>query len=311
MKRSIRIKWGKLQVGILILFAIMAVMWASFTGGGTSIFEPKKSFVSYFANVGGLITGSPVWVSGVEVGNVASVGFETVDSARMICVKCKIKRSVFEHLTCDARVQLGTIGFLGDKYIEVVPGPEGGIPLWEGAEIEVMDIGNAPAVFSAAEQALTDAGAVVSGLDTMLARMNRGEGTLGQLATDRELYSQLTRLLGNLTKLSADLQSNQQTLVSSLERMANSVADLGDKVNHNTGTIGRLMNDPALYDNLNATSARLDSILTRIDRSDGNVGLLVNDTTLYIEMANLLTRANNLIADIQKDPRKYFKFSVF
>jgi len=41
------------------------------------------------------------------------------------------------------------------------------------------------------------------------------------------------------------------------------------------------------------------------------MGLLVNDTALYVELTNLLTRANNLITDIEKDPRKYFKFSVF
>jgi len=55
----------------------------------------------------------------------------------------------------------------------------------------------------------------------------------------------------------------------------------------------------------------LDSILTKIDRSQGSVGLLVNDTGLYVELTNLMARANTLITDIQKDPRKYFKFSVF
>jgi phospholipid/cholesterol/gamma-HCH transport system substrate-binding protein len=72
-----------------------------------------------------------------------------------------------------------------------------------------------------------------------------------------------------------------------------------------------LIAEPALYENLNATSARLDSILTKIDRSQGSAGLLVNDTGLYVELTNLMARANTLITDIQKDPRKYFKFSVF
>ena len=93
--------------------------------------------------------------------------------------------------------------------------------------------------------------------------------------------------------------------------MANSVGKLSDQVNENQGTMGKLIADPALYDNLNATTARLDSVLTKIDRAEGNVGLLVNDTALYVELSNLLARANNLMTDIEKNPRKYFKFSVF
>ena len=75
--------------------------------------------------------------------------------------------------------------------------------------------------------------------------------------------------------------------------------------------MGKLITEPELYDNLNATSARLDSILTKIDMAEGNLGLLVNDTELYVELTNLMARANSLITDIQENPRDYFKFSVF
>ncbi|RKX20874.1 MAG: MCE family protein, partial [Candidatus Zixiibacteriota bacterium] len=59
------------------------------------------------------------------------------------------------------------------------------------------------------------------------------------------------------------------------------------------------------------TSVKLDSILYKINTAEGTLGLFVNDTTLYSEFTNLLGRVNNLITDIEKNPRKYFKFSVF
>jgi phospholipid/cholesterol/gamma-HCH transport system substrate-binding protein len=250
-------------------------------------------------------------MSGIEVGNVSSMHFESLDSLRQVKVVCRVKKAIWDYLTPDARVRLGTIGFLGDKYVEIVPGIKDGPPVEEMGIIPTEDYGSAPAMFKAGEEALEDAGSVVTRLDTMLSRMNRGEGTLGQLATDKELYGQMTRLLASLTKLSKDLQENQERLIGSLEKMSSSVADLSDQVDQNTGTIGRLFKDPALYDNLTATSARLDSVLTKIDHAEGNMGLLVNDTALYVELTNLLVRANNLITDIEKNPRKYFKFSVF
>jgi len=311
MRRSIKVKWGKLQVGVLIMLAIATLMWASITGGGTSIFESKVTFICYFKNVNGLVNGSPVWMSGLEVGNVKSLNFDMSDSLRQIRVECKIVEAVWPYVTKDARVQLGTIGFLGDKYVELIPGVLGGEPIEEGGVVPTEDVGSAPALFKAGEEAFEEAGSVVSNLDTLLSRMNQGEGTLGMLATDKELYTHLTKLLKNLTVLSGDLQQNQERLTSSIERMSTSISDLTEQVNQNSGTVGKLVNDPALYDNLTATSARLDSIMTKIDAAEGSMGLLVNDTALYVEMTNLLTRASNLIADIERNPHRYLKFSVF
>jgi len=250
-------------------------------------------------------------MSGLEVGNVKSLHFDMSDSLHAIRVECKVKKSVWPYITNKAKVQLGTIGFLGDKYVELVPGTLGGQPIEEGGVVPTEDVGNAPAMFRAGEDALKEAGSVVSNLDTLLTRMNQGEGTLGKLATDKELYTQLTALLKNLTVLSGDLQKNQERLVGSIERMSTSIADLTDKVNENSGTVGKLVSDPALYDNLAASSARLDSIMMKIDGAQGSMGLMVNDTALYVELTNLLNRANNLIADIERNPHRYLKFSVF
>lgn len=311
MKRSVGVKWGKLQVGLLIMFVVIILIWSSFGGSGTSLFESKGKFVCYFDNVDGLVRGSPIWMSGLEIGNVTSLGLKLIDEKRMVEVKCRVKKEIWPSVTEDARARLGTIGFLGDKYIEILPGTANKPPLAEGAVMQTQHIGNAPDMFKAGEEAFDNAGSVVANLDTLLARVKDGTGTLGKLSTDSALYTEMTKLLTSLTKLSADLQKNQDRLVSSVEHMATSVGELSDQVNENKGTIGKLITDPALYNNLNATTARLDSVLTKIDRAQGNVGLLVNDTALYVELAELLARANNLMTDIEKNPRKYFKFSVF
>ncbi|HVP06334.1 MAG TPA: MlaD family protein, partial [Candidatus Acidoferrum sp.] len=195
MKRSISVRWGKLKVGILVMFAIAAAMWASLSGGGTSIFESKGEFTCYFRNVNGLVKGSPVWMSGVEVGNVRTVEFVRLDSLRQVEVVCRIKRSAWMMMTEGTEVMLGTIGFLGDKYVEVIPGPADKPVIPERSVVPTKDAGEASAMFKAGEKALNNAGEVVSNLDTLLKRMNRGEGTLGRMATDKELYEQMTRLL--------------------------------------------------------------------------------------------------------------------
>ncbi|MEW6051548.1 MAG: MlaD family protein [Candidatus Zixiibacteriota bacterium] len=311
MKRSIGVRWGKLKVGLLVMFAIATAMWASLTGGGTSIFESKGMFICYFKNVNGLVNGSPVWMSGVEVGNVRSVTFVNLDSLRQVKVTCRVKKSVWHMLTKDSEVALGTIGFLGDKYVEIFPGTKGLELVKENEVIATRDVGEAAAMFKAGETALNRAGSLAGNLDTLLGRMNRGEGTLGQLATDKVLYQQMTRLLSDLALLTRDLQKNQERLTSSIEKIGNFSERLTSQVTEGKGSVGKLMDDPALYDRLASTSARLDSITAKINSRAGNMGLLVNDTALYNEVTNLIVRINNLVTDIEKNPRKYFKFSVF
>jgi len=311
MKRSVGVKWGNLRTGLLLTFAIFIALWASFTGGGTSIFEPKDHFFAYFKNVNGLVAGAPVWMAGVEVGNVRSVKFVNLDTLRQVEIVCRVKESAWHMLTPNSRVQLGTIGFLGDKYIEVLPGALGLEPITSGDTIQTQDAGDAGAMFKAGEAAMKEAGSVVNGLDTLLARMNRGEGTLGKIATDQKLYTDMAELMAELTVLVKDLQKNQERLIGSIEKTSNVVGNIGEKVDQNTGTLGRIVSDPQLYDNLASTTARLDTIMLKIDQAEGSLGLFVNDTAFYSETTNLMKRMNNLISDIQANPRKYFKFSVF
>ena len=250
-------------------------------------------------------------MSGMEVGNVRSVQFVNIDSLRQVKVVCRVKRDVWGRLTEDARVQLGTIGFLGDKYIEIIPGITPAPPIKELEVIATRDAGSASEVFRSSQAAIEDAQGFVLRLDTLLARMNAGKGTLGQLATDDRMYNELVALLAKLTILTADLQKNQVRITSSIEKTSNSVESLSKKVDQNTGTIGRLVNDPQLYDNLVMSTAKLDTILQKMNQAQGSLGLLVNDTGLYVEMTNLMARMNTLVSDIQANPRKYFKFSVF
>lgn len=310
-KRTNKIRWGNLKVGILITFVVAMMFWASFSGGGTSIFDSKGKFICYFKNVNGLVNGSPVWMSGVEVGNVKSVSFVNIDEDKQVKVVCRVKKAVWDKLTDNARVQLGTIGFLGDKYVEVLPGTDKGESIADMDIIPTLDAGSAEAMFKEGELAIGDVRHSINNIDTLLTRMNRGEGTLGRIATDDEMYESLLTLMSNLTKLTADLQKNQIRIVEAIENTSNSVGSLTEKVDNNTGTMGRLMNDPKLYDNLSESTAKLDSILLKINTSEGNLGMLVNDTALYSEMTDLMARMNTLISDIQENPRKYFKFSVF
>lgn len=310
MKKSVGVKWGNLKVGVLLTIVIAGLFWASFTGGGTSIFEPKEEFVCFFGNVNGLVPGAPVWMAGVEIGNVKSLKFVNLSTDKQVKLVCRAKESVWSMITDQSTVSLGTIGFLGDKYVELRPGLDGN-PISPGDTIPTQQAAGASELFESGQTAFDNVGGLVGNLDTTFTRMNRGEGTLGMIATDKALYQNLTRLLADLTDLTNALQKNQERLVGSIERTSHTVEELSMQVTENRGTLGKIMNDPALYDNLAASTAKLDTIMAKIQGAEGSLGLLVNDTALYVEVVNLLARSNNLMSDLEKNWRHHLKISIF
>jgi phospholipid/cholesterol/gamma-HCH transport system substrate-binding protein len=54
-----------------------------------------------------------------------------------------------------------------------------------------------------------------------------------------------------------------------------------------------------------------DSIMARLQAGQGTLGMLTRDSALYVETTETMRALHQLIADIQVNPRKYFKFSVF
>jgi len=311
MKRTTKIKWGELKVGILLAIAVVVLIWASFSGGGTSIFDRKTGYVSYFKNVNGLVVGSPVWVAGIEVGNVYSIKFVNLDEERQVEIKFRVLTSVTNMVTTDATIKLGTIGFIGDKYVELVPGSYGNPVLPEGSTITVVSAGDLASVFAEGEEVMATTKDLTTSLSMLTERVSRGEGSVGKMFTEETLYDEMTGLVASLTVLINDMQKSQKRIVSSLESLTGNVDEIAEKANKNEGTIGKLLSDPGLYDNIHASSGRIDSILAKINAGRGTAGAMVNDDELYEEVKNLIVRIENLVTDIEENPRKYFKFSVF
>jgi phospholipid/cholesterol/gamma-HCH transport system substrate-binding protein len=283
----------------------------SFTGGGTSVFESKASYMAYLTNANGLVSGAPVWIAGVEVGNVKSIKFVNIDSVRQIEIRFKVMKSVMNMITTDAAIKLGTIGFLGDKYIEIVPGTLSKPKLEPGSVIRTISAADLTAMFSEGEKAMTSARSLTENLSELTTKMKQGEGTAGQLFTNDTLFHELTKLISAMTGLVKELQKNQERLTTSVENASKNIDNITSQINSKTGTAGKFISDPALYDNLRSSAGRVDSILARIDRGEGTAGALVRDDSLYQDMKNLIVRVENLVTDIEKNPRKYFKFSVF
>ena len=77
--------------------------------------------------------------------------------------------------------------------------------------------------------------------------------------------------------------------------------------------MGKLMNDDALYQRLNAVTTKLEKLTTNLNQGQGTMGQLMNDKQLYDNLNKTVTEMQSLLADIRKDPKKFLniRMSIF
>lgn len=308
MRRSNRVKWSEVKVGVLLLSAFAAAMGASFFGGGTSIFQSKTYFRAYFNSVNGLTIGSPVWMRGVEVGNVRSIKFDP--ETHKIEVIGKVTSGVWHMVTIDTKARISAIGLIGDKYVDLIPGPPGGPILAHNSAIEVIE-DDVQKMFREGASALENLNALAEDFKTVLSRLVNGEGAIGKLLTDTLLYDNLNQTLSELSATLKSFNENQSRAFTSLDKGVESFEKLTNALTDSGGTFGRLLFDTTLYTDLTGMTGKLNRVLDKIESGEGTLGAAINDPAVYDGIKNLLARMENLLLDMETNPKKYFKVSVF
>ena len=109
----------------------------------------------------------------------------------------------------------------------------------------------------------------------------------------------LARIINNVESISSNLKKNNDKITNILENFS----DVSDSI--------AKANIPATFSQVNKTLADLDAVIGKINRGEGSLGLLVNDQKLYNEVEKAARDLNLLLEDIKANPKKYVKVSVF
>lgn len=279
--------FSKVRVGIFVLFglAILAFLVLNSTGDFNP-FEKKLKLKARFAAADGLREGSEVQLAGVRIGKVESVNLLPPDSPEESKVEAVLAidselngQPITQRIRTDSNAQLIATSLLAnDKTINITPGTAKGSPVAEGAVLESRVAISINQLTQTGNELLEQINKIAIPANEILNKANQGEGTLGRIINDEDLYR----------NLDATVREMQATL---------------DKVNRGDGTAGKLINDPELYNSLNRTVGQLESIAADIRGGRGTAGKFVTDDAVYNEtraaIADLRTSAAkiNSIAD--------------
>ncbi|MEW5874317.1 MAG: MlaD family protein [Candidatus Zixiibacteriota bacterium] len=311
MRRSNRVAWGEVRIGMAIIFAFTVLMWAAFNGSGFTFFKKSNSLVAYFDDIAGLATGSPVWLGGIEVGHVSEIRFVEGDERGSIRVTIQIKTDAWNLVSNESTASIGTVGLMGDKYVAVSLRQPGQPPAIDGAVIQTDVAGDLTTAFSSAPEMMDNLSTTISHLNAVLERIEKGEGYLGRLTSQSRSSDELDSLVVASRDMMRELTKTQKRLVASVENAGGALDSLATAIRTGGGSLSQLIYDTTLYANLASLTARTDRLVAQWEHGDGTVGKLMSDSSMYVEVRELVTDTRWLLDDIMANPKKYFKFSVF
>ncbi len=276
-------------VGGLVLLGIAAFFLGATWLKGTTIGGANHIFVT-FADVGTLKSGAPVRVSGAPIGRVEEI--ELLEFGRVLVALTYDEEKV--RPTRDGKASLVAVGMLGDMAIDFEPG--------NGATITDADtlVGTvARVIFGAAATVAARADTVMSSLNRMLDTNMVVDLRRTLSSTDRLMTYLADPRRGPTAELPATMRSLQLVsarLDSTLRQL--DAARLQNRVDSTMRSAG------AMAERFAATSARLDSLLAKVERGEGTLGKLANDDALYDEIRKTMAATAALIDEMKKDPGK-------
>ena len=89
-------------------------------------------------------------------------------------------------------------------------------------------------------------------------------------------------------------------LMENLGALSDDLRGIVDDVHKGHGTLGKLMNDPALYDHLNSTAGRMDSLVASIQKGQGTLGKLAQSDEIYNKTGAAIDRVNNVLDAVEQ-----------
>lgn len=319
MKRSSFITWEQLKVGVVILAAIGVLGVAIYKlGQVANLFAKRYELDAFLPNASGLMVGGSVLVAGQFAGTIKAIEFLPVDydTTRNLRVRMAIDQSLQQQIRSDSKAHVRTLGLLGDKVIDISPGTPRYSALREGDTIPVSPSLDYEAVLAQAAGAVNDMVDLTHDLRQITGGIVRGQGTIGQLMTNRALYDQFVGTMGRANDMMARFENpngsfakflDDPTLYNHFVGVLTQADSLVVALNNKNGTLGKLLTDDTLYTHIVGMAQAGDSLMRMLSSPTGNVGRFLNDQTLYDRVNKLTTDISAMLADIQRDPHRYFR----
>ena len=298
-------------VGIFILLGLAILVVAIFTLGGQ-----KKTFVKSFTvhalfdDVGGLIKGGNVWLSGVKVGTVKDITFSGRSQVEVVM---SIEDAAQSHIRKNSLAKIGSDGLIGNKIV-VIYGGDPSTPVVESGDflssVPAMNMEEMMSTLQANNKNILQ---ITTDFKSISKKIDSGNGTIATLLNDRAMANKLGSAVTALQATAANFQTvsqNSKMVLADLQRFSGKINKPGTALND-------FVTDTTMYNSVQRSLAQLQrssdqmlqfatnlkTVSEKLNRKDNVTGVLLNDAeaaaSVKVTLKNLETSSKKLDEDLE------------
>ncbi|GHE23464.1 MlaD family protein [Sphingobacterium griseoflavum] len=282
-----------LTVGLFVLIGLI-ILVAGILVLGTQQNKFSKNLVvtTYFHDVKGLKVGNNVWFSGVKVGIVKEIKFQSIDDVKVVM---HIEEKSSEFIREDVVAKLGSDGLIGNAIVSLIGGSDQAAAIKNGDVVKSVGGTDTDAMFATLQTNNENLVEITKNFALLSKQMVEGKGTVGALMTDSTIALSLKGSVNSLNKVMSDANKASANL-----------AVLMTKLNSDQGLIHDLTTDTAVFASLRQSAAQLQGVTqtasalmenlnttsARLNDKDNAIGVLTNDPEAAAEIKQILRNLN-------------------
>ena len=289
----------EIQIALVAVVGIIVLYFGLQFLKGMTLFSTDNRYFVKFQDVSGLSVASPIFANGYRVGVVETIEFNYENTGEIVAsigvdknmqVPKGSRAEIATDLMGNVKVQL-VLGDVADGV--VAPGDT----ITGGQQVGAM--GKAADMIPTIQQMLPKLDSILASVNTLLADP--------AIASSLHNVDQIT---ANLSRTSLDLSQ----LTAQLNRQMPQMLKNADGVLANTNQITKNLNEldiAATMTSVNSTLKNVEQMTATLNSKEGTLGLLMRDPGLYNNLNSTMMHADSLMMDLKQHPKRYVHFSVF
>ncbi|MCM1163450.1 MAG: MlaD family protein [Muribaculaceae bacterium] len=290
----------EIKIGLAVLIALVALVFGINFLKGVNIFKSGNCYYVSYTNVTGLAQSAPVTLNGFKVGLVRSISYE-YDNPGHVLVE----------LNLDTKLQLPegssaaiVTDMLGTSTVELRPGTSATM-LPDGARIQGIE--GSGLMDKVSSELMPTLMTIAPHIDSLVVSLTKVASDPALISS----VQRLDVIMANLEALSSSLNKTLPLLMANANKSMANVSEISANLNQVSASLAAVSEDlkkmplDSTMRNINNITANLDRATAQLNSTNSSLGLLLNDPELYNNLNNTAAHIDSILIDLKKQPKRY------
>ena len=299
----------EIKVGVFAIL-VLVVGWVVVKYlKGTDVFSKSNTYYAYYEQASGIQPASYVMIYGVKVGAVTGVVLNE-DPTKGVEVEMTVDKRY--KIPVDSKAKIFSDGLMGGKAMEIVYGSASEYVEDDGTIQTIKTVDLMELAGSEMESMLEKVAVIMDNLTQTLEGVNSLMAQNTESITS--IVSNVNGLTGNANAMLASEREHLEVALSSLSKFSKSLGDKSEQVEHIIGNLDEFTGQLAGADlvvKVEGAVEGLNGLLQSAQDKSGSVGKLLSDGELYDNLTTASENLSALLADLKENPYRYINVSVF